>query len=709
VLAVVGAVLLVGQLAPTGPRRVAPEFIVARHGYTVGDLIQVRAPIGGTVLSVRAADRQPVKAGSALIALSPTRYETALAHAEGQAAAARAHVRRALAALAVQERAASAAVRAAMRDGESTPRAAARPQMSPTDARADVEIAQARRQVVAAQARVQQIAATQLAAARAVVDRDTALQADGLIASRDVTADTQAYDAARRQAAAATASLREAQAALVAPSPEGQPRASAQPGGAVSAAALARATAAVAAAQATLDRAQAARATAQQAVDRDTALLADGAIPAHQLDVDRTASDAASAQVDAADSAVRAARAQLAVLHTSRPLAAAPATGSSAPPAGATELARQAEAALAEAQRRAAIVAAAQVDALSADGAVETAKADLSETVIRAPVSGWVASSAVVAGQRVHPGQALVSLSIPGRTWVAAEIPQAEAERVRVGDPVRVTVDGARGQVWNGRVLRVGTAPPALPRAARGAVAVRIALDRSDGEDPLTGGLRADVAIDTRRAAPTATVTRRGAARPAPSAVATGAERQVREQTVAARNPRDERLAQIADRERRIVAQLNAESAQIQRIVTAAAPGPHGGAVPTFLNDGLLWPVPGAVSSGYGWRIHPIFHTLEFHTGIDIAASWGAPVKAAGDGTVIFAGSMTASGRLVILDHGDGLSTMYSHLSTFLVRVGDRVRRGQTIARVGSTGWSTGPHLFFELRKDGQPRDPIDP
>ena len=138
-----------------------------------------------------------------------------------------------------------------------------------------------------------------------------------------------------------------------------------------------------------------------------------------------------------------------------------------------------------------------------------------------------------------------------------------------------------------------------------------------------------------------------------------------------------------------------------------SAPGWRSGPIPTLWNDALLWPVPGEVTSGYGWRIHPIFHTLEFHTGIDIAAPWGTPILAPADGTVIFTGWMPANGMLVILAHGNGLSTTYSHLSSTEVHVGERVRRGEAIARIGSSGWSTGPHLFFEVRESGRPVDPL--
>lgn len=165
---------------------------------------------------------------------------------------------------------------------------------------------------------------------------------------------------------------------------------------------------------------------------------------------------------------------------------------------------------------------------------------------------------------------------------------------------------------------------------------------------------------------------------------------------------RSERRAQEA-----AIRELEAESARITEIIRQSARGGRRGPILTLRNGELLWPVPGRVSSGYGWRIHPIFGTREFHTGIDIAAPYGTPIQAVQDGIVIYNGWMRGYGMLVILDHGGGLTTTYSHLSAGLVRVGQRVARGATIARIGSTGWSTGPHLFFEVREEGRPVNPL--
>lgn len=120
----------------------------------------------------------------------------------------------------------------------------------------------------------------------------------------------------------------------------------------------------------------------------------------------------------------------------------------------------------------------------------------------------------------------------------------------------------------------------------------------------------------------------------------------------------------------------------------------------------MIQPSQGTITSRFGWRIHPIFGTREFHTGVDIANRLGTPVNAARGGVVRFVGWMMGYGRIIVVDHGDGLETAYSHLSAILVAIGDRVAGGQLLGRIGSTGWSTGPHLFFEVRRGGVPQDP---
>lgn len=128
-------------------------------------------------------------------------------------------------------------------------------------------------------------------------------------------------------------------------------------------------------------------------------------------------------------------------------------------------------------------------------------------------------------------------------------------------------------------------------------------------------------------------------------------------------------------------------------------------------SGGLMqWPVPGykTISSGYGYRIHPIHKVRSFHAAIDIKAPTGASVVAAENGVVIFMGNKVAYGIAVIIDHGGGISTQYSHLWKFAanIQVGSTVKRGQVIGYVDSTGWSTGAHLDFIVRVKGEPQDP---
>ncbi len=126
-----------------------------------------------------------------------------------------------------------------------------------------------------------------------------------------------------------------------------------------------------------------------------------------------------------------------------------------------------------------------------------------------------------------------------------------------------------------------------------------------------------------------------------------------------------------------------------------------------FKKGRLIWPVIGRISSYYGNRIHPIYSTNQFHNGLDIAVSKGTPVRAAAAGFIITSGNLNGYGQTIIIDHGDGYTTLYGHNDTLLVKVGASVLAGQIIALSGNTGQSTGPHLHFEVREKNQTVDPI--
>jgi murein DD-endopeptidase MepM/ murein hydrolase activator NlpD len=120
----------------------------------------------------------------------------------------------------------------------------------------------------------------------------------------------------------------------------------------------------------------------------------------------------------------------------------------------------------------------------------------------------------------------------------------------------------------------------------------------------------------------------------------------------------------------------------------------------------MMYPTVGPVTSSFGWRMHPILGYEKFHAGIDFGADYGTLIYAADSGTVIFAGWYGGYGNAVIIDHGNRITTLYGHASELYVREGQAVQKGQPIASVGSTGFSTGPHLHFEVRSNGEPTDP---
>ena len=164
-------------------------------------------------------------------------------------------------------------------------------------------------------------------------------------------------------------------------------------------------------------------------------------------------------------------------------------------------------------------------------------------------------------------------------------------------------------------------------------------------------------------------------------------------------------LAETKQNAKRLRALAEAEEAESNRIA-ARLSGNGSGAY----NGSMQWPVPSSyrVTSNYGPRICP-FHGRELHPGIDIGAPSGSSIVAAGAGKVISAGGLGTYGNVVMIDHGNGVVTLYAHQQSGGIRVGvgQRVKKGQRIGTVGSTGNSTGPHLHFESRVNGTPKNPM--
>jgi murein DD-endopeptidase MepM/ murein hydrolase activator NlpD len=157
-------------------------------------------------------------------------------------------------------------------------------------------------------------------------------------------------------------------------------------------------------------------------------------------------------------------------------------------------------------------------------------------------------------------------------------------------------------------------------------------------------------------------------------------------------------LSQAEDR-------LAEDSRRLSQIILSKVQ-PYDGLILPSGTGQLMYPTIGPVTSKFGWRTHPILGTERFHAGIDFGADYGSLIYASEQGRVIYADWYGGYGNAVIVDHGNGMTTLYAHCSDLYVKDGDVVAKGQPIAAVGSTGFSTGPHLHFELRANGEPIDP---
>ncbi|MCX5963400.1 MAG: peptidoglycan DD-metalloendopeptidase family protein [Cyanobacteria bacterium] len=154
------------------------------------------------------------------------------------------------------------------------------------------------------------------------------------------------------------------------------------------------------------------------------------------------------------------------------------------------------------------------------------------------------------------------------------------------------------------------------------------------------------------------------------------------------------------------IVQLERDSTSIGQIIRQRSIGDSRGIIIT--GRGIMTvPVDAEITSGFGYRMHPILGYQKFHSGLDFGSDSGSTIRSAAAGVVIYAQWYGGYGNTVIVDHGSGFTTLYGHTEGFYVAEGATVQKGQPIAAVGSTGLSTGPHLHFEVRQNGEPIDPV--
>ena len=172
---------------------------------------------------------------------------------------------------------------------------------------------------------------------------------------------------------------------------------------------------------------------------------------------------------------------------------------------------------------------------------------------------------------------------------------------------------------------------------------------------------------------------------------------------------RESFIAKLSDEEKQLQNKIDEINEQYQIVNNQILALVQQGIDSTYIGGELAWPVPGytRITSEYKMRVHPITGVYKLHTGVDISAPMGANFIAANDGVVIRAEMNGAYGNMVVVDHGGGISTLYAHGSEILVQVGQTVKRGDAVLKVGSTGYSTGAHAHFEVRINGVTTNPL--
>ena len=298
----------------------------------------------------------------------------------------------------------------------------------------------------------------------------------------------------------------------------------------------------------------------------------------------------------------------------------------------------------------------------------------------------------------------------------------AEQEAITNTEAARVRLKEARGRA-RGRVISLyESGPAAIVDAIMGSRDIQAARLRVDYVNAVLQSDRA--LVDTIRVAETdyrdkadklekvrvrqTEVRNQVAAVQKDRATHLDAQKKARDDQAAERDVKKDLLGKVEQDENEYGALLEQERRDLLRVSGLLARVQSGQPIPAGVVAGLLaLPAVGPVLSGFGYRTHPIFGDVRFHSGVDLGVPYGDPIHAAASGTVVDAGWMGGYGNAVVIDHGNGIATLYAHMSALAVDVGAAVDTGSVIGYCGSTGYSTGPHLHFEVHVGGEPVDPL--